>query len=251
MKNNSLIIMIAIVFAVTIAAALIIRACFLNKYTEEKVPKEEITAASEDVNEESTKEPEDIISEEVKENYAGAEDAVVELVERTTIEGNGEFETVYDRYTVSEVNFTDKTDVTKDYHEALANSDGEIGDGTEISFREAFDMSYIGLDGWKLYEELIKQCGFSTDFNDVTFDEESHDLTGQNLYVYNGKNEVIDKLLWDETYDAILDSKVCYQLTADDKMPEYFSATVSYKYHEQVITKSLYLSVSIVSGKEG
>ena len=39
MKNNSLIIMIAIVFAVTIAA-LIIRVCFLDKYTEEKVPKE-------------------------------------------------------------------------------------------------------------------------------------------------------------------------------------------------------------------
>ena len=51
MKNNSLIIMIAIVFAVTIAVALIIRVCFLDKYTEEKVPKEEITAVSEDVNE--------------------------------------------------------------------------------------------------------------------------------------------------------------------------------------------------------
>jgi hypothetical protein len=250
MKNNSLIIMIAIVFAVTIAAALIIRVCFLDKYTEEKVSKEEITAASEDVNEKSTKEPEDIISEDVKEDYAGAENAVVELVERTTIEGNGEFETVYDRYIVSDVNFTEKTDVTKDYHEALANSEGEIGDGIEISFREAFDMSYTGLDGWKLYEKLIKQCGFSTDFNDVTFDEESHDLTGQNLYVYNGKNDVIDKLLWGETYDEILDSKVCYQLTENEKMPEYFSATVSYKYHEQVITKSRYLSVSIVSGKE-
>lgn len=251
MKNNSLIIMISIVFAVTIAVALIIRVRFLDKYTEEKVPKKVITAASEEVTEESAKEPEDIISEDVKEDYAGAEDAVVELVERTTIEGNGEFETVYDRYIVSEVNFTDKTDVTKDYHEALANSDGEIGDGTEISFREAFDMSYTRLDGWKLYEELIKQCGFSTDFNDVTFDEESHDLTGQNLYVYNGENEVIDKLLWGETYDEVLDSKVCYQLSENEKMPEYFSATVSYKYHEQVITKSLYLSVSIVSGKEG
>ena len=69
MKNNSLIIMIAVVFAVTIAVALIIRVCFLDKYTEEKVPKEVITAASEEVAEENTKEPEDIISEDVKEDY--------------------------------------------------------------------------------------------------------------------------------------------------------------------------------------
>ncbi len=250
MKNNSLIIMIAIVFAITIVVAFVIRVCFLDKYAKEEKTPEVISAIYEEGTEESMEESEDIISEDVKADYAGAENAVVELVERTTIEGNDEFETIYDRYIVSDVNFTDKTDVTKDYHEALANSDGEIGDGTEISFREAFDMSYEGVDGWKLYEQLIKQCGFSTDYNNATFDEESHDLTGQNLYVYNCKNEVTDKLLWGETYDEILDSKVCYQLTAKDKMPEYFSATVSYKYHEQVITKSLYLAVSIPSGKE-
>lgn len=247
MKNNSLIITIAVCFAITIAVALIIRICFLDKYTKETAPPEVITATTE----ESTKEPEDIISKEVKADYEGAENVVIELVERTTIEGNGEFETDYDRYIVSDVNFLEKTDETKDYHDALVNSDGEVSEGTKISFRDGFDMSYTGLDGWQLYEQLIKQCGFSTDYEDVTFDEESHSLTGQNLYVYNGKNEVTEKLLNGETYDEILDSKECYQLSDDDKMPEYFSATVSFKYHEQVITKSLYLSVSIVSGKEG
>ena len=248
MKNNSLIITIAVCFAITIAVAFIIRICFLDKHTKEKVSPEAITATTE----EDTKEPEDIISEDVKADYEGAENVVIELVERTTIEGNGEFETDYDRYIVSDVKLLDNTDETKDYHDAIANSDGEISEGTKISFRDGFDMSYTGLDGWQLYERLIKQCGFSTDYNAATFDEESHSLTGQNLYVYNGKNVVTHKLLAGETYDEILDSKECYQLSEDGKkMPEYFSATVSFKYHEQVITKSLYLSVSIVSGKEG
>ena len=79
-------------------------------------------------------------------------------------------------------------------------------------------------------------------------------MTGQNLYIYENKCDVIDYLLKGELYSEIVDSKVCYQLEDKEtgtKLPEYFSARVSFKNGDQVVTKNLYVSVSIEKSEGG
>lgn len=248
MKSNSVFIMFLVVLAVTVVFALVLRVCFLDRLPDtDEAPKAEHAILIEE------KKPE-IITEDAMKEYENADRLVIELVERTTIEEEKGFETEYDRYIVSDVDFKAQTDNTQDYHDAILESDGEIGEGTKISFKEAFGTSYARLDGRTLYERLLKQCGFSTDYNEVTFDDATHELTGQNLYIYDNKCDVTDHLLEGEVCDEILESKVCYQLgdgSKTAKVPEYFSASVTFKVKDQVVTKSLYLSVVAEKSDEG
>ena len=79
------------------------------------------------------------------------------------------------------------------------------------------------------------------DYIETTFPMTNTPFAGSLASLFDGKDGV-----YHQPYVSV---KLPFRRA--DKMPEYFSATVSYKYHEQVITKSLYLSVSIVSRKEG
>lgn len=248
MKSNSIFIMFLVVLAVMVVFALVLRVCFLDKVPDaDEAPKAEHAILIEE------KKPE-IITEDAMKKYEEATVVNAELVERTTIEKKSGFETEYDRYIVSDVDLKNQTDDTKDYHDALLESDGEIEEGRKVLFKDAFGISYAGKNGKELYESLLKQFGFGEDFNDVTFDEDTNRLTGQNLYVFKEKNDVTDYLLEGEVVDEIVESKVCYQLgdeTGGVRLPEYFSASVRYKAGDQVITKSLYLSVLIMDSKEG
>ncbi|SCW50468.1 hypothetical protein SAMN02910400_01028 [Lachnospiraceae bacterium C10] len=249
MKNNSIFMMFLVVLAITVVFALIVRVCVIDKHV-----KDEVTDGKGSVQPAILKEKVEVISDDAWKEYENADKFVVELVERTTIETERGFETEYDRYIVSDVDLKNQTDDTKDYHDALLESDGEIDEGVKLSFKDAFGISYAGKNGRELYESLLKQYGFGEDFNDVTFDEDTNKLTGQNLYVFNEKNDVTDYLLEGEVVDEIVESKVCYQLgdeTGGVRLPEYFSASVRYKAGDQVITKSLYLSVLIMDSKEG
>ena len=249
MKNNSVFTLFLIVLAITVAFAVIVRVCFLDKHV-----KDEVSEGSGSVQPAILKEKVEVITDDAWKEYEDADRLVVELVERTTIESEKGFETEYDRYIVSDVDLEAQTDDTRDYHDALMDSDGDIGEGTRVSFKDAFGIDYKGLDGKEVYQSLLNKCGFSSDLNDVLFDDSTHEMTGQNLYIYENKCDVIDYLLEGELYSELVDSKVCYQLEdkeTETQLPEYFSASVSFKNGDQVVTKSLYVSVSIEKSDGG
>ena len=249
MKNNSVFTLFLIVLAITVAFAVIVRVCFLDKHV-----KDEVSEGRGSVQPAILKEKVEVITDDAWEEYEDAERVVVELVERTTIESENGSETEYDRYIVSDVDLKAQMDDTRDYHDALMDSDEDIGEGNRVSFKDAFGINYKGLNGKEVYQSLLNKCGFSSDFNDVLFDDSTHEITGQNLYIYENKCDVIDYLLEGELYSEVVDSKVCYQLEDKEtgtQLPEYFSASVSFKNGDQVVTKSLYLSVSIEKSDGG
>lgn len=249
MKNNSVFTLFLIVLAITVAFAVIVRVCFLDKHV-----KDEVADGGGSVQPAILKEKVEVITDDAWQEYEDAERVVVELVERTTIESENGSETEYDRYIVSDVDLKTQTDDTRDYHDALMDSDGDIGEGTRVSFKDALGINYKGSNGKEIYQSLLNKCGFSSDFNDVLFDDSTNEMTGQNLYIYKNKCDVIDYLLEGELYSEIVDSKVCYQLEdkeTETQLPEYFSASVSFKNGDQVVTKSLYVSVSIEKSDGG
>ena len=249
MKNNSVFTLFLIVLAITVAFAVIVRVCFLDKHV-----KDEVSDGGGSVQPAILKEKVEVITDDAWKEYEDADRLVVELVERTTIESEKGSETEYDRYIVSDVYLKNQTDDTRDYHDALMDSDGDIGEGNRVSFKDAFGINYKGLSGKEVYQGLLNKCGFSSDFNDVLFDDSTHEMTGQNLYIYENKCDVINYLLEGELYREIVDSKVCYQLEDKEtgtQLPEYFSASVSFKNGDQVVTKSLYVSVSIEKSDGG
>ena len=249
MKNNSIFMMFLVVLAITVVFALIVRVCVIDKHV-----KDEVTDGKDSVRPAILKEKVEVISDDAWKEYENADKFVVELVERTTIESEKGSETEYDRYIVSDVDLKNQTDDTRDYHDALMDSDEDIGEGTRVSFEDVLGINYKGSNGKEIYQSLLKKYGFSSDFNDVLFDDETNKMTGQNLYIYENKCDVIDYLLKGELYSEIVDSKVCYQLEdkeTETKLPEYFSASVSFKNGDQVVTKNLYVSVSIEKSDGG
>lgn len=82
----------------------------------------------------------------------------------------------------------------------------------------------------------------------MTFDEEIHEITGQNIYVFNGENEVINELLADEEYEEVISSKVCYQTREDENglvIPDTFTAEVQYRNGTKTVTRSLFVQVYV------
>ncbi|MBE6035128.1 MAG: hypothetical protein E7222_10595 [Clostridiales bacterium] len=201
------------------------------------------------VTEEEVAGSEEIFADDMKNQFKEAKNITIELVERTTIEGDTDSETVYDRYLVSDLDLIDGYDATSDYHEALAEPDNMDVAGKEIPFSEAFGFSYKGMDAFAICERLLKENGFSISFKDATLDEKRSALSGCNTYVIKDL-DVITSMLSGETYDEITDQSVYVQVS-NDGLPEYYSAEVTYIYGDWTITKSLYLQVTIEDGKEG
>ena len=201
MKNNSIFMMFLVVLAITVVFALIVRVCVIDKHV-----KDEVTDGKGSVQPTILKEKVEVISDDAWKEYENADRLVVELVERTTIESEKDSETEYDRYIVSDVDLKKQTDDTRDYHDALMDSDGEIGDGTQVSFEDVLGINYKGSNGKEIYQSLLNKCGFSSDFNDVLFDDETNKMTGQNLYIYENKCDVIDYLLKGELYSKVRDT---------------------------------------------
>ena len=201
----------------------------------------------------------DVLTVGTKKMYGDASYVTVELVERTVSEDkDGNCTTNYDKYIVSEVNIKEQRDWTEDYFYTFAEDNFNDEKVSKISFEEGFGFSYAGLSGWQLYEELLNQNHINTeDLSNVTFDAETYQRTGQKLYVFNKRQEIIDKLLYGEVYDKIVDTKVYYEVTESEKgilIPDNFYAAVTYEYDGYTITKSSFLQVYVNSydlSKEG
>ncbi len=184
-----------------------------------------------------------IFTDDVVSAYKDAKRVNVELVERTTIEDGKNSETSYDTYVVSDVDLLKGTDNTADYHHELSESNELDIDGEDIPFKDAFGISYKGLNGYELYEKLLEEKGFAMKSLKASLDEDFYKQTGVKRYLVENEDP-IKKLLAGETYDEILNRKISVGMS-ENGMPEYFNVEVTYRFEGWTITKSLYLGVSI------
>lgn len=77
--------------------------------------------------------------------------------------------------------------------------------------------------------------------------EEKFILTGREIYVLNEGCSIIDWMLSEE-YDEILEQRVHYEMTtlkSDVDVPDNFLATVKFRSDNEIVTKTLYLQVSV------
>ena len=242
MKGNKNMVLLMLLLTV----AVMITGCGSKMKTSEK-----LTAEHAILIEEKEAEEEAVISTK---QFSSAKDLTVEKVERTIVEdGEGNAQTSYDTYLVSDVSLSNGTDKTDSYAKAMA--DGKFDEALieSVDFTEAFGISYAGKDGQELLQDLLCANGFSADFAGLTFDKDTYELTGQNTFFL--KNcAVLEKLLESEV-DEVIKKEAYVQVMEDkegNKIPEFFSAQVQYKKDGKTITKSVYLQVTVndYSGRE-
>ena len=242
MKGNKNMVLLMLLLTV----AVMITGCGSKMKTSEK-----LTAEHAILIEEKEAEEEAVISTK---QFSTAHDLTVEKVERTIVEdGEGNAQTSYDTYLVSDVSLSNGTDKTDSYAKAMA--DGEFDEALieSVDFMEAFGTSYAGKDGEELLVDLLTENGFSADFVGLTFDKDTYELTGQNTYLLKN-SAVLDKLLESDA-DEVIKKEAYVQVMEDkegNKIPEFFSAQVQYQKGGKTITKSVYLQVTVndYSGRE-
>lgn len=242
MKGNKNMVLLMLLLTV----AVMITGCGSKMKTSEK-----LTAEHAILIEEKEAEEEAVISTK---QFSSAKDLTVEKVERTIVEeGEGNSQTTYDTYMVSDVSLSKGTDKTDSYAKAMADGKFNVDLIETVDFTEAFGTSYAGKDGEELLVDLLTENGFSTDFAGLTFDKDTYELTGQNTFLL--KNcAVLEKLLESEV-DEVIKKEAYVQVMEDkeeNKTPEFFSAQVQYKKDGKTITKSVYLQVTVndYSGRE-
>ena len=242
MKGNKNMVLLMLLLTV----AVMITGCGSKMKTSEK-----LTAEHAILIEEKEAEEEAVISTK---QFSSAKDLTVEKVERTIVEdGEGNAQTSYDTYLVSDVSLSNGTDKTDSYAKAMA--DGKFDEALieSVDFTEAFGTSYAGKDGEELLVDLLTENGFSADFVGLTFDKDTYELTGQNTYLLKN-SAVLDKLLESDA-DEVIKKEAYVQVMEDkegNKIPEFFSAQVQYQKGGKTITKSVYLQVTVndYSGRE-
>lgn len=239
----------AIVFAITIGVCVMLRYQQIKTGSISQSHKE-----SENVTEAVIESDENVLTEESREYFKNARSLTIEKVERTVMEDDeGNVTTSYDTYYVSDVDCVNQSDQTEDYTKALA---GEEFDETlieTVEFQKAFEVNYKNVDGWTVYENLLLKNGIDGDLEEITFDTETNQMTGQKLYVLEQPCSATDWMLQENHNDEVLGQKVFYQTmeTSDGiVIPDYFSAVVQYKAGNQKITKSLYLQVTVNNWEE-
>lgn len=242
MKGNKNMVLLMLLLTV----AVMITGCGSKMKTSEK-----LTAEHAILIEEKEEEEEAVISTK---QFSTAQDLTVEKVERTIVEdGEGNAQTSYDTYLVSDVSLSNGTDKIDSYAKAMA--DGKFDEALieSVDFTEAFGTSYAGKDGEELLVDLLTENGFSTDFAGLTFDKDTYELTGQNTFLLENC-AVLEKLLESEV-DEVIKKEAYVQVMEDkegNKIPEFFSAQVQYQKDGKIITKSVYLQVTVndYSGRE-
>lgn len=144
MKGNKNMVLLMLLLTV----AVMITGCGSKMKTSEK-----LTAEHAILIEEKEAEEEAVISTK---QFSSAKDLTVEKVERTIVEdGEGNAQTSYDTYLVSDVSLSKGMDKTDSYAKAMA--DGEFDEALieSVDFTEAFGTSYAGKDGEELLVDLL------------------------------------------------------------------------------------------------
>ena len=178
----------------------------------------------------------------------------VEKVVRTTTEGsNGNAETVYDKYLVSDVDLKNGTDHTEEFSKALNESEYDEGKIETANFSDTIGFSYDGLNGLEVHDKLLKSEGFDGNLSSTILDEATFKLTGQELYVLNEECTVLNKLIPKDAAVNILEKKAYCQVTKDKRgnvIPDYYVALVRFEQDGKTIEKSMYLQITINDWEE-
>lgn len=230
----------------TIAIAATVGAVFCWYYYRNKPisHKETVSAIleTEDVNEDMV----DLIE---LDSFDVARYLTVEKVVRTQTEmEDGTVETQYDSYLLSDIDMKNGVDETTDYSDASVGDGFEIEQGRATSFESELGFDYKKLDEPGFYEKLLSVIGINGSLDNVSFDEDTNELTGQKIYVLNDKCDVIDNLMMNVSYDELLSSAVSYQAKEGIDgviIPDYFTAVVQYRVNGMTVTKNLFLQVTI------
>lgn len=215
----------------------------------EKVTVDEATDETTEVVE-NTEGPLTKESETVFEN---AQFMVVEKVVRRQIENvDGSIETYYDSYLLSDIDLVGGEVVTTDYSQASVGEGIEMEQAKITDFESEFGFTVSGLNGLKIYEQLLAVEGITGALNQVSVDKTAYDMTGQKIYVLENECEVTNNLLQGVEYDKLIATEVSYQIIETKEqimIPDFFTATVQYQVGKQVITKNLFLQITINSEK--
>lgn len=195
-------------------------------------------------------ENETIIDDRIDLNqYEAARYLTVENVIRTQIEHeDGTVETQYYSYLLSDIDLKNGTDETTDYSNASVGDGFEIEQGRTTDFMSEFGFDYKQMSGKEVYEKLLEVTGISGAYDKASFDQDTYDKTGQKTYVLEDKGDVIDKLMENVSYEELISSKVFYQtveLDDGDLIPDYYVAIIQYKSEGEIVTKNLFLQVTI------
>lgn len=254
-KDNLWIFAIAIAFAIGVAVML--------KLNGGKLPSGGSKSHTTESTVESIEDSEiEIIAEKVRNNPVLTDDfteilnvanyMTVEKVIRTMTENkDGSMNTQYNSYLLSELDLINYTETTTDYSDASVGDGFEIEKARETDFETEFGFDYQKMNGKEIYEKLLQMSGIDGDLNKVTFDTAAYDMTGQEVYILDKECSVIKNLLDNTGYDELIGSEVSYQIAkiADGvNVPDYFTAVVQYKVNEQVVTKNLYLQITMNNG---
>lgn len=232
--------MIAIVFAVTVA--FIVGILLMNN---KGISRPSSTEGNEvDVMIEANKPISDKAIEALKE----ADHITIEKVERVIRENSeGAYITNYDTYLVAEFGVGGSAPIVCDYALAIAEEgfdDSKVG---TMSFADAFGFEYKQENVWDLYQKLLAANGIDADIQNATFDVKSYETTGREIYIMNGDCSITELML-SEKYDEILEQTVYYEMTtlkSDVDVPDSFLATVKFRCGNEIVTKTLYLQVSV------
>ena len=250
MKNNStmIAILIAVVVGAGIMAFFIYRNLNASSLVAENDGKPQITTLLY-----TEVENNNVEMEEFQDQYANANNVTVEMVIRTIKElEDGSSDVSYGTYLMSDIDIAKKTESTVDYSNCSVGDDFDIEGAISTDFESAYGFDCKGLNGWELYGQLLSEEGIDGELSKVTFDEDTYAMTGQKLYVVEDECTVTKMLLEDEKYDEVIDSQVSFQVSESEtgtQIPEYFTASVQYKANNQIITKNMFLQVTINSWK--
>ncbi|MDD3416574.1 MAG: hypothetical protein PHY47_21710 [Lachnospiraceae bacterium] len=195
-----------------------------------------------------------VLAEDFKKTFETTNALSVEKVVRTITESeDGGTNTKYESYLLSYLDLSNHTEQTMDYSNASVGEDFEVNKVIESDFISEYGFDYNQINGYELYERLLKESGIDGNLNKVTFDAKTYDMTGQEVYVLDQECSVIQKLLKKVDYDEIISSEVSYQITNINGvvMPEYFTAVVQYKAGTQIVTKNLFLQITLESANLG
>lgn len=189
------------------------------------------------------------LKKEFEAYFTDANYITVEKVERTIIEdADGNSETIYDTYLVSDIDLNYGSDDTSDYSKLLSEEKQDDSLVENIDFEKAFGFSYKGKTGYEVLKMLLESNGIDGDMNQAEYDQNTNAATKQDIYKVMDACSILDQMISGVTYDEIIDSRVFYQvLEVSDGIiiPDYITAVVKYRKDDEIITKSLFLQVAV------
>ncbi len=172
----------------------------------------------------------------------------IEKVVRTMeIDEDGNCETTYDSYLLSDVSLIGNEDNTEDFTDCFIGTEYDDSKVKVGSFKDLFGFEFNGMTGKKLHDDLLTREGFESDFSECEIDEEAKKRTGENVYLIKDDISVFERLIPDDFSGEVLEKKAYFQTQkeGDKECPDYYLAYVRYENAGKTVERSVYLQVSV------